>query len=142
MPSKPPRPCHHSRCPELTCDPSGYCVHHKQEAQRYHDGDRGSASERGYDACWERYRKRYLSENPLCILCLKEGRTTPTVVVDHIVPHRGDTTLFWDPNNHQALCKPCHSAKTAREDGGFGNPIQQHTNSANDFNTSALTADR
>jgi len=42
-------------------------------------------------------------------------------VVDHIVPHRGDRALFWDTSNWQPLCKPHHDAKTAREDGGFGN---------------------
>jgi len=43
------------------------------------------------------------------------------VVVDHIIPHRGDLALFWDEkNNWQALCHRCHSRKTAREDGGFG----------------------
>lgn len=30
--------------------------------------------------------------------------------------------LFWDKvNNWMGLCKPCHSKKTATEDGGFGN---------------------
>jgi 5-methylcytosine-specific restriction protein A len=29
--------------------------------------------------------------------------------------------LFWDRSNWQGLCHPCHSAKTATEDGGFGN---------------------
>jgi 5-methylcytosine-specific restriction protein A len=42
-------------------------------------------------------------------------------VVDHIKPHRGDMTLFWDPNNHQPACDECHNIKTAREDGAFGN---------------------
>jgi 5-methylcytosine-specific restriction protein A len=40
--------------------------------------------------------------------------------VDHIKPHKGDMALFWDSSNWQSLCKPCHSAKTATEDGGFG----------------------
>jgi len=42
-------------------------------------------------------------------------------VVDHIKPHRGDKTLFWERSNWQALCKQCHDIKTAKEDGGFGN---------------------
>ena len=41
--------------------------------------------------------------------------------VDHIAPHQGDDALFWDQTNWQPLCNGCHSAKTAREDGGFGN---------------------
>ena len=42
------------------------------------------------------------------------GRVTPAQKVDHIVPlERGGTH---DKANLQALCKPCHSSKTARED--------------------------
>ena len=44
-------------------------------------------------------------------------------VTDHIIPHKRDMKLFWDRNNWQPLCKPCHDTKTAREDGGFGHPI-------------------
>ena len=42
---------------------------------------------------------------------------TASTTVDHIIPHKGDRKLFWDKTNWQALCKPCHDAKTAREDG-------------------------
>ena len=48
-----------------------------------------------------------------------QGRRTPATVVDHIVPHKGDKKLFWDSGNWQPLCGPCHSRKTAKEDGGF-----------------------
>ncbi|MCT9125512.1 HNH endonuclease [Cupriavidus gilardii] len=41
-------------------------------------------------------------------------------MVDHIVPHKGDSKLFWSRSNWQALCKPCHDRKAATEDGGFG----------------------
>ena len=43
------------------------------------------------------------------------GRVAPPQEVDHIIPlEQGGTH---DETNLQALCKPCHSAKTAREDG-------------------------
>lgn len=42
--------------------------------------------------------------------------------VDHRVPHRGDYALFFDRENLSAMCQHCHDAKTARHDGGFGNP--------------------
>lgn len=45
--------------------------------------------------------------------------------MDHKIPHRGDAALFWDPNNWQAMSKPCHDRKTALEDGGFGNSARQ-----------------
>lgn len=33
---------------------------------------------------------------------------------DHIVPHRGNKQLLTDMANYQALCEPCHCAKTWR----------------------------
>lgn len=44
------------------------------------------------------------------------------MLVDHIIPHKGDMELFWDRNNWQAMAKECHDKKTATEDGGFGKP--------------------
>ena len=41
-------------------------------------------------------------------------------VTDHVTPHKGDETLFWDEDNHQSLCETCHDVKTVTEDGGFG----------------------
>lgn len=41
-------------------------------------------------------------------------------VVDHIIPHKGDTRLFWDEGTHQSLCKRYHDKKAATKDGGFG----------------------
>jgi hypothetical protein len=36
-------------------------------------------------------------------------------VVDHKIPHRGDEQLAFDRANLQAMCKPHHDGKTARE---------------------------
>jgi len=52
-------------------------------------------------------------------------RAVAATDVDHIVPHCGDMALFWDVLNWQPLCEACHGRKTAREDGGFGNPRQR-----------------
>ncbi|MEE1110357.1 MAG: HNH endonuclease signature motif containing protein, partial [Lachnospiraceae bacterium] len=62
--------------------------------------------------------RRFLSmpEHRLCEECLKEGRYVKATVVDHVVPHRGDPTLFWDRSNWRGLCKSCHDKKTGRED--------------------------
>jgi 5-methylcytosine-specific restriction protein A len=45
----------------------------------------------------------------------------PATEVDHKKAHHGDQGLFWDRYNWQALCKPCHSRKTAEEDHRWGN---------------------
>jgi 5-methylcytosine-specific restriction protein A len=80
---------------------------------------RKSACARGYDRRWEAARLAYLIRNPLCAHCAP--RITQAAELDHITPHRGDMTVFWDESNWQGLCKSCHSHKTVGEDGGFGN---------------------
>lgn len=85
------------------------------------DAKRESSHARGYDARWRKARAAYLVQHGLCVVCQRGGRVVAATEVDHITPHRGDYDLFWDQANWQALCKPCHSHKTATEDGGFGN---------------------
>ena len=68
----------------------------------------------------------FLRAHPLCQCpACDDGRKQVTVatVVDHIIPHRGDKTLFKDRTNWQSMAKSCHDAKTAREDGGFGHAV-------------------
>lgn len=48
---------------------------------------------------------------------------TAATVVDHKMPHKGNMALFWDHDNWQSLCKPCHDYKTATQDGGFGRVV-------------------
>ena len=123
MPYKPMRPCRQFPCPNLTSNPSGYCDTHKIQAQQIQDRQRGSANERGYTAQWQKARKVFLSEHPLCAICQRKNppEITSATLVDHIKPHKGDPDLFWDESNWQSACKPCHDEKTAREDGAFGN---------------------
>jgi 5-methylcytosine-specific restriction protein A len=93
---------------------------------RVHEA-RGSAHSRGYGRKWREARLGYLQRHPLCVHCLSKGHVTAATDVDHIKPHRGDLTLFWDAeNNWQALCHSCHSKKTASEDSGFGNARKQY----------------
>lgn len=79
-----------------------------------------TTAQRGYGGKWQRYRLRFLASHPLCHYCSLEGRVTASTVVDHSEPHRGDMVLFWRTELHVASCGPCHSAKTAREEGGIG----------------------
>lgn len=75
---------------------------------------RESSANRGYDSRWQRARAAWLAEHPLCVACWQAGQTTAATVVDHVIPHRGDKRLFWNPTNWQSLCKTCHDAKTRR----------------------------
>lgn len=121
MPYKPARPCAASGCPILTTNKERLCDVHLQQRQQQADAQRGSSTERGYDARWQRASKMYLREHPLCVQCQEEGRVTAATVVDHIIPHKGNYELFWDESNWQSSCKTHHDIKTAKEDGAFGN---------------------
>lgn len=88
-----------------------------------------------YDRRWSEYSKARLAQHPLCVRSLAKGKIVPAEVTDHIVPHRGDLTLFWDKNNHQSLSKEEHDLKTATEDGGFGrspSPLDATNRGSND----------
>ena len=85
------------------------------EVKRKLDRQRPSAAQRGYGSRWRRARKAFLRRHPLCGRCREVGGLEASTVVDHIVPHRGDHSLFWDEANWAALCKRCHDRKTARE---------------------------
>jgi 5-methylcytosine-specific restriction protein A len=61
----------------------------------------------------QRERARILAEEPTCRRCDEVDIVTPSEEVDHIVPlSLGGTEAR---ANKQALCKPCHKAKTAIE---------------------------
>ncbi len=120
MPMKPPRICSPcglrvaagERCP---------CERRRAAAGRArHDATRPSARQRGYDADWERVRADFLArpENRYCVC----GCGRRADVVDHIKPHKGDRTLFWDRANWQPMAFGCNSRKAARQEGGFGHP--------------------
>lgn len=115
MLNKVPRPCRHGGCMTLTTE--GYCDKHKADLTPKRD----SSSTRLYGHKWRKESKLFLASHPYCAECTRQGRRTLATEVDHIKPHRGNLKLFWDRNNWQGLCHCCHSTKTAKEDGGFGN---------------------
>jgi len=107
MPSAPPRPCSWPGCPKLQP-----CDVHKRKA---HDVERRSEHQRLYGYRWQRARKRFIEQNPLCKPCEEAGRFTPTFAVDHRTPHRGNAALFWDEQNWDPLCESHHNAKSRSE---------------------------
>jgi len=74
---------------------------------------RPSSTSRGYGARWQRVARQHLAQHPLCVRCLTIGCPTPAQLVDHIIPIHGEADpRFYDPDNHQALCRRCHAVKT------------------------------
>lgn len=77
-----------------------------------------------------RLRPAHLKKEPLCRACLRrgivnDGSLTASgerqsnlrrrfLVVDHIIPHRGDEALFFDPENFQTLCPDDHDQNKQR----------------------------
>lgn len=58
---------------------------------------------------------------PMCMCPHCKGKALPANVVDHIQPHRGDSRLFWNPDNLQSMNKQCHDRyKQSLERGGHG----------------------
>lgn len=74
------------------------------------DAARGSSTDRGYDAEWQRVRKLVLDrDGHECQLRLRVCTKVATTV-DHIVPlSAGGARL--DMANLQAACRPCNTAK-------------------------------
>lgn len=58
---------------------------------------------------WLKARREFLDLHPWC----KCGTKANTV--DHITPHRGDMTVFWNRSNWQPMCFPCHQRKRGTE---------------------------
>jgi len=111
--------CKENGCPTKVVGQK-YCTIH---AKAKKSEGRLPANLRGYDSKWRSYRAAFLSVEPLCWMCRKEGRATAATVVDHIKPVSNGQLdeLFWDKSNHQALCRDHHSWKTRVIDNrGFG----------------------
>lgn len=64
---------------------------------------------------WTKLSRAFRERHPLCAECEKQGRITPSQVVDHIIPAEVCDD-FWDETNWQALCRKCNAEKGRRLD--------------------------
>ena len=77
-----------------------------------------------YNYKWQKHRELFLKQNPLCAYCQDDGKIEAATVVDHITPHKGNMSLFWDVDNHQSLCATHHAAtKQIMESGKKVEPV-------------------
>lgn len=89
-----------------------------------------SRQSRGYGAEWDRIRARVIKRDKgLCQRCLKAGRVTIGREVDHVVQKADAKRMRWTQaqydadSNLQLLCTPCHSHKTAEDNGRAHKPV-------------------
>lgn len=109
-------PCTWPGCSVLVLAGERRCAKHRKQEQTDHDARRGSATSRGYDWKWRQHvRPAALRDEPLCRFCAQSGRTVAASVVDHVDGNSRNNAR----TNLRPLCKPCHDARTAR-DQGFG----------------------
>lgn len=113
MPTSPLHPCAVPGCPTL-----GPCAEHDAQRGRFERDAKPAWAAWYHIARWRNpvwgLRARVLRASPVCVLCRATGRIVAATEVDHVEPHRGDPALFWNINNLQALCWPCHARKTAK----------------------------
>ena len=86
-------------------------------AGQWRDKRNDGSTARGYGYAWQKAREQFLLEHPLCELeCREHDRVTPSTVVDHSIPHRGDPVLFWKKEHWRAACKTCHDSFAQKRD--------------------------
>lgn len=76
--------------------------------------DRDSSCRRGYDRKWQAFRSWFLHRHPLCADCKEIGNITPAEEVHHVEKLADRPELRCVEGNCRALCKSCHSIRTAR----------------------------
>ncbi|MBW5800075.1 HNH endonuclease [Halomonas elongata] len=111
MPRRPASPCRARLCCNLTRERHGYCEEHADLAKPWVRG-RGGRGRGGRP--WRRLRRQVLERDQyLCQRCRRAGQAAEASEVDHIVPTaEGGPTAG---HNLEALCSPCHKAKTLEE---------------------------
>lgn len=112
--------CKKPGCSRTAIEHKDYCMKHiaMQNIQPKKIFTRRGKSSQWHDlyntAAWRKTSKDFLSKYPVCFICGK-----PAKIADHIIPHRGDLTLFYDESNLQPMCWSCHSRKTMKENNNF-----------------------
>jgi len=64
-------------------------------------------------AAWHRRARRQLQYEPLCAMCLSEGKIVAARIADHVEPHHNDPIKFWN-GKLQSLCANCHESRKKR----------------------------
>jgi 5-methylcytosine-specific restriction protein A len=122
------KPCKQPCCPALVKRGEGYCPKHQTNnsslrQRREYDRQRNQQDHRAIykTARWSRVRMMKLRQDPFCQLadvCVRRtGHPAVATVVDHIKSTAEAPELAYDMDNLRSACKPCHDARTARDQG-------------------------
>lgn len=111
-PMAPRTPCRHPLCPALvTRTDKGFCEKHRKAYMQNIDQNRPTATARGYDSRWGRFRVWFLRQHPMCFC----GCGRPAMEVHHLTPASGpDDPNFYNVDGLVALSKECHSRETMK----------------------------
>lgn len=111
-------------CKEPT---AGRCTNAQCRRSRRPADQRPTAAQRGYDRKWRRNSAAFLKANPICVDWPAPRCRQQATVPDHDPHTRAELIAMGEPHPDawrwlKPRCGPCHSRKTASQDGGFGNP--------------------
>lgn len=111
MPTRAGSACTRQGCPGIVRGAvCSVCGPRRKEYRQQEDAQRGTPTERGYDARWQRVREIKIARNPVCEECAAQGVTTVADDVHHIVPIRVDPSRRLDISNLRSLCRRHHAA--------------------------------
>ena len=118
MPTRAKTQCRSIRCrARIPQGQGGYCQGCQRGQYRRDRNQRGTSTERGYDARHRQWRKLVLAKDPLCVHCEEKGVIRLSVIADHIDPldpndpQAGD----WSLENGRGLCVACHNIRHAED---------------------------
>ena len=109
------RKCTSPACYGLAAEGSRLCTACGERKPRA--PPRASAAARGYDWQWRKpggTRDAFLACHPLCQDCQAAGRMRPATEVHHVERIAAAPQRKRDWRNLRALCRACHSRRTAK----------------------------
>jgi 5-methylcytosine-specific restriction protein A len=99
--------CLHPNCSRRTDGKHRYCSKHLRESKSYY---RDPEIQRFYQSeRWKKARQLKLNRDPLCELCLQEGKITPAQMCHHTLPVKTMIENALDPMYLVSLCHPHHN---------------------------------
>lgn len=89
----------------------------KWSRDRSHDEARGPQPWRLWYRS-QRWREKALAQfaaHSLCSRCSTDHRPVAASVANHVIPHKGNETLFWE-GELESVCAPCHDGAIRSEE--------------------------